>query len=49
MGQGEGEAMGVEHFLEELCCERENGQEGRGSWEKLELLAGNNSVKRENR
>lgn len=39
------EAMGVDHSLEELCYERENGEIGRGSCEKLEL-GGNSPVKR---
>lgn len=38
--------MVVDRSLEELCYERENGELGRGSCEKLEL-GGNSPVKRE--
>lgn len=37
-GREEVEAMGVDRSIEELFCERENGEIGRGSWEKLELV-----------
>lgn len=42
------EAVDVNHSLEELCCERQNGDMRRGWWEKLDLVGKNNSVKRGN-
>lgn len=47
MGGEEVEATGVDHSLEELCCERQNGEIHRGQWETPELLDENKPARGE--